>query len=152
MLTKEAASNYERPAKVDYNNVTYQRCQFAYQFAADFVRNKKVLDVGCGHGYGTAEMAEHAADITGADYSQETVDNNQARYAEAFPNLKFVQNEVPPLGFADETFEVVTSFQFIEHLERRAAFIEEAYRVLKPGGVLLLSTPNIKRSESLSCA
>lgn len=146
-LAKDAIADYERPANVDYNNVTYQRCQFAYDhFAIPYITGKKVLDVGCGHGYGTAEMAKHAADMTGADYSQPTVEANNARYAKAFPNLRFVQNKVPPLNFADESFDVVTSFQFIEHLETRSEFIKEAHRVLKTGGTLLLSTPNVKRS------
>lgn len=146
-LAKTAVADYERPANVDYNNVTYQRCQFAYErFAIPYITGKKVLDVGCGHGYGTAEMAKHAADITGADYSAPTVEANNARYAKAFPNMRFVQNKVPPLNFPDESFDVVTSFQFIEHLEARLAFIKEAYRVLKPNGTLLLSTPNVKRS------
>ncbi len=146
-LAKDAIADYERPANVDYNNVTYQRCQFAYDhFAIPYITGKKVLDVGCGHGYGTAEMAKHAADMTGADYSAPTVEANNARYAKAFSNLRFVQNKVPPLNFPDESFDVVTSFQFIEHLEARTEFIREASRVLKPGGVLLLSTPNVKRS------
>jgi len=145
-LAKDAIADYERPANVDYNNVTYQRCQFAYDhFAIPYITGKTVLDVGCGHGYGTAEMAKHAADITGADYSAPTVEANNARY-KAFSNLRFVQNKVPPLNFPNESFDVVTSFQFIEHLETRSEFIREAYRVLKHGGVLLLSTPNVKRS------
>ncbi|MCS6988360.1 MAG: class I SAM-dependent methyltransferase [Chloroherpetonaceae bacterium] len=146
-LEKRAAADYERPANVDYNNVTYQRCQFAYDhFATPYVAGKKVLDVGCGHGYGTAEMAKRAADITGIDYSEPIVEANNLRYANAFPNLRFVQNEVPPINFPDESFDVVTSFQFIEHLEERREFIKEAHRVLRRGGVLLLSTPNVKRS------
>ncbi len=146
-LAKDAIADYERPANVDYNNVTYQRCQFAYDhFAIPYLAGKSVLDVGCGHGYGTAEMAKHAAAITGVDYSAPTVEANNARYANAFANLRFVQNKVPPLNFPDESFDVVTSFQFIEHLEERLAFIREAYRVLKTGGVLLLSTPNVKRT------
>lgn len=146
-IEKRAIADYERPANVDYNNVTYQRCQFAYDhFATPYVAGKKVLDVGCGHGYGTAEMAKHAADITGIDYSKPTVEANNRRYANAFPNLRFLEAKAPPLPFPDESFDVVTSFQFIEHLEERRDFIKEAHRVLRRGGVFLLTTPNVKRS------
>ncbi len=146
-LGKGDIADYERPANIDYNNVTYQRCQFAYDhFAIPYIIGKKVLDVGCGHGFGTAELAKHALEVTGVDYSARTIEANNARYAKAFPNLRFIQNRVPQLNFPDESFDVVTSFQFIEHLEARTEFVRETYRVLKPNGVLLLSTPNVKRS------
>jgi 2-polyprenyl-3-methyl-5-hydroxy-6-metoxy-1,4-benzoquinol methylase len=144
-LAKAATTDYERPANVDYNNVTYQRCLYAYDFAIPYITGKKVLDVGCGHGYGTLHMSKYAADITGADYSSETVADNAMRYKE-ITTMHFVQNEVPPLKFETASMDVITSFQFIEHLERRLEFIKEAHRVLKPGGTLLLTTPNIKRS------
>src|SRR4029078_320690 len=61
-------------------------------------------------------------------------------------NLNFVHGSIPPLPFEDATFDVVTSFQFIEHIHPRKEFIKECLRVLKPGGKALITTPNIKRS------
>jgi len=61
-------------------------------------------------------------------------------------NLNFVQGSVPPLPLADKSYDVITAFQFIEHIHPRKEFIKEGLRVLKPGGVLLVTTPNNKKS------
>lgn len=138
-------SSHERAHHDEANNVTYQRCQFAYEFAAPLIRGKRVLDVGCGNGYGTSLMAADASEIIGLDYDQSTVDANSLEYANQ-KNLQFVRGEVPPLPFSDAGFDIVTAFQFIEHIHPRKEFLKECLRVLKPGGQLLLSTPNVKKS------
>ena len=74
-------SSHERALKDEANNVTYQRCQYAYEFVEPLIRGKNVLDVGCGLAYGTALMAESAASIVGVDYDQSVVDDNSQRYA-----------------------------------------------------------------------
>jgi ubiquinone/menaquinone biosynthesis C-methylase UbiE len=138
-------SSHERALKDDTNNVTYERCQFAYEFALPLIKGKTVLDVGCGLAYGTALMAESAASIIGVDYDQSVVDDNTLQYA-AIKNLSFQRVTVPPLPFADESFEVITSFQFIEHIQPRKEYLKECIRVLKPGGKIYVTTPNTKRS------
>jgi ubiquinone/menaquinone biosynthesis C-methylase UbiE len=138
-------SSHERAYQDDANNVTYQRCQYAYEFAKPFIAGKKVLDVGCGLAYGTALMAESASSITGIDYDQETIDENRKRY-HSVSNLLFNQGSIPPLPFEDHSFDVITAFQFIEHIHPRKEFIKECLRVLKPKGYLLVTTPNFKKS------
>jgi ubiquinone/menaquinone biosynthesis C-methylase UbiE len=138
-------SSHERAHDDDSNNVTYQRCQFAYEFALPVIKGKKVLDVGCGNAYGTAMMASSAGQITGIDYDASTVNENRERYKEV-KNLDFVQGAVPPLSLPDSSYDVVTAFQFIEHIQHRKEFIKECMRVLKPGGMLMVTTPNIKKS------
>lgn len=138
-------SSHERAHHDEANNVTYQRCQFAYEYAKPFIVGKRVLDVGCGLAYGTALMAESALDIIGLDYDQLTIDDNQKRYS-AIKNLSFKRGEIPPLPFEDNSFDVVTAFQFIEHIERRKEFMKECLRVLKPGGRMMVTTPNVKKS------
>jgi ubiquinone/menaquinone biosynthesis C-methylase UbiE len=138
-------SSHERAHDDDANNVTYQRCQFAYEHATPLIKGKSVLDVGCGNAYGTALMAREASEITGIDYDAGTVEENKKRFSE-IKNLKFIQGAVPPLPLKDSSYDVVTAFQFIEHIENRKEFLKECIMVLKPGGVLMVTTPNIKKS------
>ncbi len=138
-------SSHERALKDEANNVIYQRCQYAYEWCIPIITGKKVLDTGCGLGYGAAYMAQHANEITGIDYDAETIENNKKEYA-SIKNISFVQGSIPPLPFPDNSFDVVTSFQFIEHIHLRKEFTKECLRVVKPGGKVLITTPNIKRS------
>ena len=138
-------SSHERASHDDINNVTYQRCQFAYEYVVPFIKGKKVLDLGCGLAYGTALMAQHASSITGVDYDESTVAGNKERYKN-ISNLDFIHAAVPPLPFADDSVEVVTMFQFIEHLQDRKKLLEECKRVLSKGGMLFLTTPNARKS------
>ena len=137
--------SHERASHDDINNVTYQRCQFAYEFVLPLINGKKVLDLGCGLAYGTAVMAQHASSITGVDYDDITVASNKARYNN-ISNLDFIRASVPPLPFADNSFEVVTMFQFIEHLHERKKLLVECKRVLMQGGKLYITTPNALKS------
>lgn len=138
-------SSHERAHHDEANNVTYQRCQYAYEFAKPFIAGQKVLDVGCGLAYGTALMAESAASITGLDYDKETIEENRKQYS-SIKNLDFSQAIIPPLPMPDNSYDVITSFQFIEHIAPRKEFLKECFRVLKPGGSLLVTTPNAKKS------
>ena len=138
-------SSHERAHYDEANNVTYQRCQFAYEFAKPFITGKNVLDVGCGLAYGTALMAASALQITGVDYDEITIDENRKEYGNV-QNLDFRHGQIPPLPFEDGTFDVITAFQFIEHIKPRKEFLKECIRVLKPGGSLLVTTPNVKKS------
>jgi 2-polyprenyl-3-methyl-5-hydroxy-6-metoxy-1,4-benzoquinol methylase len=141
----EIKHSHERADEALANNVTYQRCLYAYDFATSYISGKKVVDVGCGLAYGTSLMASHAEHITGIDYDQETIAANKTRYKD-IPNLHFLQSAVPPLALENNTVDVVTAFQFIEHIEKRNEFIKDVLRVLRPGGVLLITTPNVKKS------
>jgi 2-polyprenyl-3-methyl-5-hydroxy-6-metoxy-1,4-benzoquinol methylase len=135
----------ERPTFEKENNVTVQRCFFAYQFARPFIEGKTVADVGCGNGYGSEYLAQFATHVTGLDYSEVTVADNTQRLAH-IPNLQFKACKVPPLALADASVDVVTAFQFIEHIHPRHDFMVDVLRVLKPGGVFICTTPNIKKS------
>ncbi len=115
-----------------------------YDFAQDFIAAKRVLDVACGVGYGTAHLADGAAQVVGVD-----IDEGAVRYAQAHymrPNAAFSQADAHALPFADHCFGVVVSFETIEHVPNVQQYLTEVKRVLHPEGVYLVSTPAAKVS------
>lgn len=111
-----------------------------YRWIRDRVRGCVVLDAGCGEGYGVAYLSQSAAHAVGVDLSFAAVRHAQAGYGA--PALSFAAMECSALGFAPETFDVVCSFEVIEHLIEIDRFVAEIHRVLKPGGTFYVSTPN----------
>ena len=115
--------------------------QASYELVADRCRDKDVLDLGCGSGYGTARVANVAAQVTGADPNEAAID--YARSHHARQNLKFERIEPDrELPFGDRRFDVVLSFQVIEHVEDVSAYLAEIMRVLRPGGEAVIITPD----------
>ncbi|MFZ4799451.1 MAG: class I SAM-dependent methyltransferase [Bacteroidia bacterium] len=135
----------ERPSFEESNNVTVQRCFYAYEFAKPYIKNKVTADIGCADGYGTQFLADFTKSTVGVDYSEVTIADARIKHV-GKTNLTFKAGKVPPIPLADESMDVVTAFQFIEHIELRKAFMEDVKRVLKPGGVFICTTPNIKMS------
>ncbi|HEY9508146.1 MAG TPA: class I SAM-dependent methyltransferase [Gemmatimonadales bacterium] len=118
----------------------------AYRFAESFVRGRRVLDYGCGTGYGAASLAEVATEIVGVDVAAEAIAHARGHFQRA--NLRFQQVEAGrALPFADGAFDTVLSFQVLEHLSSSTHYLSEVRRVLAPGGCLILVTPN--RQERL---
>jgi SAM-dependent methyltransferase len=111
-----------------------------YAFAARLARRKRVLDVGCGAGYGSAELANTATAVTGIDISAVAVEYAAEHYQR--PNLSFQCAGAAQLPFADGSFDLVVAFEVIEHLSDWQKLIAEARRVLSPGGQFVVSTPN----------
>ncbi len=111
-----------------------------YTFAARLARGKRVLDAGCGAGYGSAELADAALSVVGVDVAPEAIEFARANYA--LPNLSFEESSVTTLPHADGSFELVVAFEVIEHLSNWNEFLLEARRVLAPTGQFIVSTPN----------
>lgn len=135
----------ERPSFEESNNVTVKRCFFAYEFAREYVKNKQTADIGCADGYGTQYLAAFTQSTIGVDYSEATIAEARKKHADK-TNLSFISGSVPPIPLADESVDVVTAFQFIEHIHERTAFMRDVKRVLKPGGIFICTTPNNKMS------
>ena len=110
-----------------------------YRFAARFAEGRQVLDAGCGSGYGTAELA-NAARVVAMDISGEATAHARLTFSRS--GAHFLQGACESLPFADASFDLVVAFEVIEHLERWREMLAEARRVLRPSGVLLVSTPN----------
>jgi ubiquinone/menaquinone biosynthesis C-methylase UbiE len=129
----------ERSSHLDPSeNVIYQRHLIAYKEAAKLVRGT-VLEVGSGEGYGIIELAPKADHYIAVDkYNTEISDELKKEN-----NITFIQAEVPPLkGIKDNSVDFVVTFQVIEHINDDEMFLQEIHRVLKPGGKLILTTPN----------
>ena len=121
------------------DNFVFQRSILAYYKAAELVSGD-VLEIGTGMGYGVDVIAPAAKSFT-------TIDKNVPEFEKELPaNAKFCQMVVPPLDFADESFDYVVSFQVIEHIEKDVDFVREVNRVLRPGGKFIVSTPNAPMS------
>jgi SAM-dependent methyltransferase len=111
-----------------------------YSFAAGLARGKRVLDAGCGAGYGTAELAEAAAWVVGADIAAEAIDFARGNYRRR--NLFFERASCSALPHGAGSFDLVVAFEVIEHLANWRELLSEARRVLAPGGRFIVSTPN----------
>jgi len=119
-----------------------------YQFVAGFIKNKNILDIACGSGYGSNYLASQGAvKVTGADIDHETVAQVKQKYQR--DNLNFRQASALDLPFKDDEFEAVVSLETIEHFtaEDQTKFLQELKRVLEPGGLLIMSTPNSEFSS-----
>lgn len=129
-------------AQVVTDNVLHQRHMIAYHQAASIISGH-ILEVGCGEGYGMELLAPKSTKYMAIDKFNTTIDPQLPD----FSKISFQQMNVPPFeGIEDDTFDFVVSFQVIEHIEDDEFFCRELYRVLKPGGQLILTTPNIKMS------
>ena len=118
--------------------VTFWEHIYRYAFASHFVKGKRVLDIACGEGYGTAALlGAGAAQVVGVDISEPVCVHARAKYKiDARPGSA---ERIPlPAGSAD----VVVSFETIEHVSNPDRFLDECVRVLAPGGTLIISTPN----------
>ena len=111
-----------------------------YAFASRFAPGARVLDLGCGAGYGTAELAARARFAIGIDLAPEAIAHAKTAYPSA--NVSFVPASATGLPFRDRSFELVTAFEVIEHLTDWRTLLSEARRLLHADGVFLVSTPN----------
>ena len=111
-----------------------------YTFAARLARGKRVLDAGCGAGYGSAELAQAADSVVGVDRAAEAIGFARANYC--LPNLRFEQASCDALPHPGGSFDLVVAFEVIEHLDHWREFLLEVRRVLAPAGQLIISTPN----------
>src|ERR1700754_4209355 len=119
-------------------NYWFCRHEVVYERFADRCAVRDVLEAGCGEGYGADLIANVARHVIGLDYDESAVAHVRARY----PRVDMRHGNLGELPLADGEVDVVVNFQVIEHLWDQGQFVAECARVLRPGGVLLVSTPN----------
>lgn len=109
-----------------------------YRFAARWVRGKAVLDIACGEGYGAASLRESgAASVVGVDIAESVCEHARRRYG-----LQCIVGNAEAIPLPAQSCDIVVSFETIEHVPNPALFLDETRRVLRPGGILILSSPN----------
>lgn len=112
-----------------------------YSALAGFVSGRRVVDVGCGEGYGSSVLAKSAAAVVGVDVDPDVIAHAEQRYGHS-SNLSFRQVSTEKLPFEDATFDVAVCFEVIEHLESPKTLLPELARIAGDDGVLIISTPN----------
>ncbi len=135
--TTEIASS-----EIASDNPIHQRLLFPYKYVSSLVSGN-LLEIGCGTGRGVAVLSDKINHYTGVDKNTELLEKLSGEY----PSFKFIDMFLPPLkDIPSDTYDFVITFQVIEHIENDDFFLQEAARVLKPGGKLYLTTVNKKFS------
>lgn len=123
---------------VPEENYWFQRHVVAYDLACLRARGRDVLDAGSGEGYGTAMLAEVARSAVGVELEEWVVDHARR----AHEGVAFRTADVCDTGLPDDSVDVVVNLQVIEHLPDIGRFLAEQRRILRPGGELVVATPN----------
>lgn len=111
-----------------------------YCFARDFCVGRDVLDIASGEGYGSAMLAEVARSVVGVELDPEAVAFSHDNYA--IPALRFLVGDAHDIPLETASVDVVVSFETLEHVRDQAQFLSEIKRVLRPDGLLIISTPD----------
>lgn len=119
-------------------NYWFRRHEVVYRRLVDRCAGRDVLEAGSGEGYGADLIADVAHQVIGLDYDESAVAHVRARY----PRVDMRHGNLAELPLPTASVDVVVNFQVIEHLWDQGQFVAECLRVLRPGGLLLMSTPN----------
>ena len=113
-----------------------------YRFASQFLKERvKVLDAACGSGYGTEILSERAFEVSGVDLSEHGLNYANAHHKK-FNNKFLLADLQNPFPFESGYFDMVVSFETLEHVVGQEDVIKEFYRVIRPGGLMVISTPD----------
>jgi ubiquinone/menaquinone biosynthesis C-methylase UbiE len=113
-----------------------------YYMTMPWVKDKRVLDIACGEGYGSNLLSQTAREVIGVDIEDAVVKYASQKYASA--NVRFKQGSATLIPLPDHSVDVVVSFETLEHLTEHEKMLAEIKRVLIPGGMLIVSTPDKK--------
>ena len=139
---KNKKNNSSTIERVELSNISITVFEHVnrYIFASNFVNNKIVLDAACGTGYGSNYLSNYATTVYGIDIDNDTIEKNKRIYNKN--NLIFSCGSIYHLPYEDNMFDVIISFETIEHVDDGDKVLSEFKRVLKSDGILIISTPN----------
>ncbi|WP_223789124.1 class I SAM-dependent methyltransferase [Marinicella meishanensis] len=112
-----------------------------YYFIAEIVKDRRVCDVACGEGYGSALLAKRASEVVGVDVDKATIQHANETYGD-IENVEFIVANATETQFIENSFDVIVSFETLEHLSEHQQLIREFKRILKKDGLLIISTPD----------
>jgi ubiquinone/menaquinone biosynthesis C-methylase UbiE len=119
----------------------YLKHLFAYEFAKEYISTENsVIEVGCGEGYGTSYLSYNVQHIVGLDINEEMIQHASMKYSSEKCSFKVYDGLNIP--YDDNTFDMVVSFQVIEHIRDEINYLTEIRRILKRDGTCVLTTPN----------
>ncbi|MEM0941786.1 MAG: class I SAM-dependent methyltransferase [Bacteroidota bacterium] len=129
--------------KIPSDNPIHQRLLSAYHHAKTYIKGD-LLELGCGEGRGVELLAPLATSYIGIDKIKPIIERLKMHH----PDYKFMVGVFPPFQFPNDQFDTIIAFQVIEHIKKDEDFVREIYRVLKPRGKALITTPNVKMTLS----
>ncbi len=130
----------ERVIPGEVNDDLWNEHVARYAFARLYAKDKRVLDAGCGTGYGSAELALAAASVTALDVDPEAIAYCRANFPAA--NIRTLAASCTTLPFRANAFDLIAAFEVIEHLRDYRTFLDECARVLTHQGLFVVSSPN----------
>lgn len=134
-------NDYERMVpEFHQGRLIYAEHVTRYEAAKQIVKDKVVLDIASGSGYGTKILAESAAKVYGVDVNEIAINYSRKNYAR--DNIEYLVGDGEAIPLEDNSVDVVVTFETIEHIEDYRRFMAELARVLKPDGLAIVSTPN----------
>ena len=140
MMETELEITGERFMPGQQGDIRYEHLH-RYRLAQAFVKDRVVLDLACGEGYGAALLSQSANSVFGIDIDEQIIRHASARYATC-RNLEFRVGSCSAIPLPDASVDVVTSFETIEHQDRHQEMMLELKRALRPEGILIISSPN----------
>ncbi len=111
------------------------------------LKGKTVVDIASGEGYGSEIMSREASEVIGVDISSEAVEYANKKYIKE--NLKYIQGDACKIPLDDDFADVFVSFETIEHHDKHHEMLSEIKRVLKPDGILIMSSPDKKNYSEI---
>jgi SAM-dependent methyltransferase len=140
----ESASTGERLLTGYYDRYTIEHLH-RYGLACMMVANKDILDIASGEGYGSNLLASVARSVIGVDIDQAAIEHAREKYHK--PNMSFLLGSADSIPVDPASIDVVVSFETLEHHDQHEKMYQEIKRILRPGGLLIISTPD-KRNFS----